>query len=178
MTNQLEAAVFGGGCFWCTEAIFQNLKGVKTVVSGYAGGQTPNPSYQQVSTGKTGYVEVIKIEFSPDVIAYRDLLEVFFATHDPTTPNQQGADIGEQYRSVIFYGSEEQRRVAEKFIEGLEQQGEFDAPIVTTIQPLDRFYEAEEYHQNFYQKNPDKPYCQVVINPKLAKLRQKFARLL
>ncbi|MBI4050481.1 MAG: peptide-methionine (S)-S-oxide reductase MsrA [Candidatus Doudnabacteria bacterium] len=177
MRNGLQIAIFGGGCFWCTEAVFQNLKGVEGVTSGYAGGNTANPSYEEVSSGRTGHAEVIKIEFDPSQISYRELLEVFFATHDPTTPNRQGGDVGEQYRSIIFYTNSMQKREAEKFIEELANNDTFDAPILTQLQLFDKFYEAEDYHKNYYLKNPDKPYCQTVISPKLAKMRQKFARL-
>ncbi|HYE22407.1 MAG TPA: peptide-methionine (S)-S-oxide reductase MsrA [Verrucomicrobiae bacterium] len=176
--NKLETAVFGGGCFWCTEAVFQRLKGVESVVSGYAGGDMKNPTYEQVSNGNTGHAEVIKVEFDPQVIAYSDLLNVFFAMHDPTTLNQQGNDIGEQYRSVIFYSSEGQKKRAEEFIQELENDNVFSEPIVTSLEPLSQFYPAENYHQNYYDNNRNKPYCQAVINPKVAKLRQKFAMLL
>jgi peptide-methionine (S)-S-oxide reductase len=178
MQNDLQQAVFGGGCFWCTEAVFERLKGVMSVVSGYAGGSVSDPTYEQVSSGSTGHAEAIRIEFDPKQIGFEDLLNVFFAMHDPTTPNQQGNDVGEQYRSAIFYTSDNQRVLAEKFIEDLEKEGTFDAPIVTEVKPLDKFFEAEDYHRQYYDKNPNKPYCQIVINPKIAKLRQKFAPLL
>lgn len=178
MNKQLETAVFGGGCFWCTEAVFQNLKGVLSVTSGYAGGKLQNPKYEQVSSGLSGHAEVIKIEFDPAIVGYDDLLSVFFTSHDPTTPNQQGADIGTQYRSVIFYSTEEHRKEAEKFIADLENSGTFTAKITTEVRPLEQFYEAEDYHKQYYLNNLDKPYCQVVINPKLAKLREKFSKLL
>ncbi len=177
-SDKLETAIFGGGCFWCTEAIFQSLKGVASVIPGYAGGTMQSPSYEVVSSGRTGHAEVIKIEYDPKQISYHELLEVFFATHDPTTPNRQGSDIGEQYRSIIFYTNEEQKQDAEKFIKDLENQKVFDGSIVTQIKPFEIFYEAEQYHKNYYLKNPDKPYCQVIISPKLAKFRQKFAKLL
>ncbi|MBI4050137.1 MAG: peptide-methionine (S)-S-oxide reductase MsrA [Candidatus Doudnabacteria bacterium] len=173
-----EIAVFGGGCFWCTEAVFQNLRGVESVTSGYAGGTTDNPIYHEVTSGGTGHAEVIRVEFDPEVINYKDLLTVFFALHDPTTPNRQGADTGPQYRSIILYTSVAQKSAAEEFIKKLTDEKVFDAPIVTEVKALDKFYEAEEEHKNYYKKNPDKPYCQVVINPKVAKLRQKFAELL
>jgi peptide-methionine (S)-S-oxide reductase len=178
MANKLQTAVFGGGCFWCTEAVFKRLKGVESVTSGYAGGTMDNPSYEQVSMERTGHAEVIKVEFDPATISYNDLLNVFFATHDPTTLNQQGNDFGTQYRSVILYSNEEQRKSAESFIEELEKNGTFDNPIATEVKSLERFFEAEDYHHDYYDANPDKAYCQVVINPKLAKLRQKFAPLL
>lgn len=179
MENKIETAVFGGGCFWCTEAIFLRLRGVISVLPGYAGGIVANPTYEQVSSGKIGHVEVVKFEFDPSQIAFKDLLNVFFATHDPTTMNQQGADVGEQYKSVIFYTTDLQKREAEEVLAELEQEKIFDSPIVTEIRPLDKFYVAEDYHRNYYERNKDKnPYCQVVINPKLAKLRQKFSPLL
>ena len=178
MLNNLQSAVFGGGCFWCTKAIFTRLKGVESVESGYAGGRTPNPSYEQVSMGNTGHVESIKIEFDPGVVKYADLLNVFFAMHDPTTLNRQGGDVGEQYRSAVFYTALEQKRQAEEFIKKLEDDGTFKDPVVTEIRPLDKFWPAESYHQRYYEENQNKPYCQVVINPKIAKLRAKFAPLL
>jgi peptide-methionine (S)-S-oxide reductase len=174
----METAVFGGGCFWCTEAIFTRLRGVESVESGYAGGNIPNPTYEQVSADNTGHAESIKIEFDPKVIKFEDLLNVFFATHDPTTLNRQGADVGEQYRSAVFYTSNEQRDVAQKFIEQLEADGVYANPIVTEIKALDKFWPAESYHQRYYETNQNKPYCMVVINPKITKLRQKFAPLL
>ena len=176
--KNLEHAIFGGGCFWCTEAVFQSLRGVESVLPGYAGGEMENPSYEEVGSGRTDHAEVIKIEFDPKQISFRNLLEVFFATHDPTTPNKQGADIGRQYRSVIFYATESQRGQAEKFIDEMKTAGTFDAPIVTQIKSFKKFFEAEDYHRNYYLNNPDKPYCQFVINPKLAKLREKFAKFL
>lgn len=178
MTEQVETAVFGGGCFWCTEAIFQRLKGVQSVESGYAGGHTPSPTYEQVSNGDTGHAESIRIEFDASQISYSDLLNVFFATHDPTTLNRQGNDIGTQYRSAIFYTDKKQRDEALEFIRKLEEDGTFDNSIVTEVAPLDQFWPAESYHQRYYNNNQGKPYCQLVINPKIAKLRQKFARLL
>ena len=175
MSNN-EIAVFGGGCFWCIEAIFQNLKGVESVLPGYSGGTVPNPTYEQVCDGATGHAEVTKIEFDAGVIKFEVLLEVFFATHDPTTINRQGGDVGEQYRSIIFYTTPEQKQIAVKYI--LEAQKDFFAPIVTQLRPFDKFYEAENYHQNYFAKNPDKAYCQIVINPKLEKFKKKFANLL
>ncbi len=170
-----EIAVFGGGCFWCTEAVYEELKGVISVMPGYAGGQTPNPTYESVSTGKTGHAEAIKVEFDPALISYNDLLTVFFATHDPTTLNRQGPDTGTQYRSIILYTNEEQKYQAGEFINKLNEDGE---KVVTELKSLDKFYEAEDYHQNFYHNNPDKPYCQIVINPKIDKLKEKFGELL
>ena len=171
-------AVFAGGCFWCTEAVFSNLKGVISLMPGYTGGTVENPTYEKVSTGKTGYAEAIKIEFNPDEIKYPDLLNVFFATHNPTTLNQQGNDVGPQYRSVVFYTSDEQRQEAERIVRELEHNKVFSSPIVTELHPFDKFYEAEDYHKNYYARNPDQPYCQVVIDPKVAKLREKFSHLL
>jgi peptide-methionine (S)-S-oxide reductase len=176
--NNLETAVFGGGCFWCTEAIFTRLNGVESVESGYAGGTVPNPTYEQVSGGDTGHAEAIKIEFDPAVIKYEDLLNVFFVTHDPTTLNRQGADVGTQYRSAVFYMTDEQRDAAQKFIEQLEKDGVYHDPIVTEVTQLNKFWPAESYHQRYYDQNSSKPYCQVVIDPKIAKLRAKFAPLL
>jgi peptide-methionine (S)-S-oxide reductase len=178
MTQEKEVAVFGGGCFWCTEAVFDELRGVTSVVSGYAGGELKNPTYEQVCGGRTGHAEVIRIEFDPDQIAFRDLLTVFFATHDPTTLNRQGNDVGTQYRSTIFYADEEQKREAENFIKQLDEAGTFGKPVVTTLEPLTDFYEAEGYHQKYYANNPYQPYCQVLIPPKLNKLHKQFAELI
>ncbi len=178
MKNNLQIAVFGGGCFWCTEAVFKRLKGVENVTSGYAGGSVPNPTYEAVSSGATGHAEVIKIEYDSGAIKYEDLLNVFFAMHDPTTLNQQGDDTGEQYRSVVFFTTDEQRAIAEKFIQDLDKQSVFESEIVTEVKALNNFYPAEDYHQNYYDNNSNKPYCSVVISPKVAKLRQKFAPLL
>jgi peptide-methionine (S)-S-oxide reductase len=176
--NNLEAAVFGGGCFWCTEAVFIRLKGVESVESGYAGGQTENPTYEQVSSGDTGHAEAIKIQFDPNVIQYADLLNVFFATHDPTTLNRQGNDVGTQYRSAVFYTTLEQKQAALQFIKQLQDDGIYDDPIMTEVTPLSKFWPAESYHRRYYDQNQNKPYCQFVINPKIAKLRAKFASLL
>lgn len=174
MENDLERAVFGGGCFWCTEAVFQMLRGVVSVTSGYAGGDIDNPSYEQVSGGSTGHAEVIQVDFDPSVISYRDLLEVFFSSHNPTTLNRQGNDVGAQYRSIIFYTSEEQKLQAEEYIKEIILQKKFTDPIVTEIRPLTEFYPAEGYHQDYYNENKDAPYCQLVINPKLEKLKKEF----
>lgn len=174
----METAIFGGGCFWCTEAVFQQVRGVISVVSGYAGGSKNDPSYEQVSMGTTGHAEVIKIDFEPEIVSFQDLLEVFFATHDPTTLDRQGADAGTQYRSTILYTTEEQKSIAQEFIKKVTEEKIFENPIVTKVEALDQFFPAEEYHQNYYQQNKDKPYCQVVINPKLAKFKAKFASLL
>jgi peptide-methionine (S)-S-oxide reductase len=173
-----KVAVFGGGCFWCTEAVFDELRGVKSVVSGYAGGSTKNPTYEEVCGGRTGHAEVIKIEFDPGEIAFKDLLTVFFATHDPTTLNRQGNDVGTQYRSAILYANEEQKREAEAFIKELNDSKAFGKPVVTTLEPLGEFYEAEDYHQKYYANNPYQPYCQYLIPPKLNKLHKQFGALL
>ncbi|HXH05916.1 MAG TPA: peptide-methionine (S)-S-oxide reductase MsrA [Vicinamibacterales bacterium] len=171
----LETATLAGGCFWCLEAAFEQLRGVVRVQSGYTGGHVPNPTYQQVCTGTTGHAEAVQITFDPRVISYRELLEIFFAIHDPTTLNRQGPDVGTQYRSAIFYHSPEQRAAAEAVIRDLEARKVFDDPIVTEVVQLTAFYPAEEYHREYYRRHPDQPYCQVVIAPKLAKLRRKFA---
>jgi len=178
MSDKIEKAVFGGGCFWCTEAIFMRLNGVESVESGYAGGTVDNPSYEQVSMGNTGHAESIQIEFDPNVIKYEDLLNVFFATHDPTTLNRQGNDVGTQYRSAVFYTTPQQKQTAEEFIKKLEDEGIYDNPIVTEVSALDKFWPAESYHRRYYDQNQNKPYCQLVISPKISKLRAKFAPLL
>ena len=164
-------ATFGSGCFWCSEAVFSELDGVMGVVPGYSGGTLPNPSYEAVCTGATGHAEVAQITFDPSVISYRELLEVLFSTHDPTTLNRQGADAGTQYRSVIFYGDQEQKMQAEAIIRELTAVGTFRDPIVTQVAPLGAFYPAEDYHREYYTRNPSKPYCQAVIAPKLSKFR-------
>jgi peptide-methionine (S)-S-oxide reductase len=173
-----ETATFGSGCFWCTEAVFQRLKGVEKVVSGYAGGTMEKPSYDDVCSGKTGHAEVVQITFDPRVITYRDLLEIFFATHDPTTKNRQGNDTGTQYRSVILYADDFQKKAAEDIVKELNDNKTFAKPIVTGVEPLKNFFSAENYHQNYYNTNTGQPYCQFVIAPKLAKFKQKFASLL
>lgn len=175
MSNTNEIATLGGGCFWCLEAVFEQLEGVTHVESGYSGGRRPNPTYEQVCSGATGHAEVVQLEFDPDVLPFREVLEVFFSIHDPTTLNRQGADVGTQYRSVIFYHSPEQRAIAESLIEELESEDVFDDPIVTELTAFEAFYPAEDYHKRYYQRNRGQPYCQVVIAPKLAKIRQKFA---
>jgi peptide-methionine (S)-S-oxide reductase len=169
-----EVATLGGGCFWCLEAVFQRLRGVSRVVSGYAGGHVANPSYEAVCTGRTGHAEVVQVHFDPAVISYRDLLSVFFTIHDPTSLNRQGADVGTQYRSVIFYHSPEQKKAAQDVINALTTERVWRDPIVTEISPLPEFYPAEDYHQDYYNRNPNQPYCQVVVAPKVAKLRQHF----
>lgn len=177
-TPCIERAVFGGGCFWCVEAIFSRLRGVESVVSGYAGGLTVDPTYAEVSSGETGHAEVAEIRFDPTVIPYEILLEVFFAMHDPTTPNRQGADIGTQYRSIILTVTEAQQKRVEQALASLESEHIFDRPIVTEIKPLDVFYPAEASHQEYYQRHPEQAYCQAVITPKLAHLRVSFQELL
>lgn len=174
-SSQAKIAVFGGGCFWCTEAVYGELKGVISVMPGYAGGTTANPTYEQVSSGNTGHAEAIRIEYDPSQISYNDLLTVFFATHDPTTLNRQGGDIGTQYRSIILYTDEAQKSEAESIIKKLNETGE---KVVTELRPLESFYEAEDYHRQYYLKNSSAPYCQLVINPKLEKLKDKFYGLL
>jgi peptide-methionine (S)-S-oxide reductase len=169
-----ELATFGGGCFWCLEAVFLELRGVSAVRSGYAGGHVPNPTYEHVCTGKTGHAEVVQVEFDPDVITYRDLLNVFFTIHDPTTLNRQGADIGTQYRSVIFVHSPAQRTDAEATIAKLNSEHLWNHEIVTEVAPLDEFFPAEAYHDDYYRRNAEKPYCQLIIAPKVLKARQKF----
>lgn len=171
-------AVFGGGCFWCTEAVFKMLRGVSSVVPGYTGGTVPDPSYEQVSTGETGHAECVKIDYDPEQVAYRDLLTVFFGSHDPTTFNRQGADVGTQYRSVIFTTSPEQEAEAKGFIAELNASAAGGASIVTTVEPLPVFYEAENYHRDYFAHHPDAPYCELIINPKLEKVQKEFANLL
>ncbi len=173
-----ESIVFGGGCFWCTEAVFQMLEGVTGVSSGYTGGTVPNPTYEQVCSGRTGHAEAIKIEYDPSKVKVSDLLAVFFSSHDPTTLNRQGNDVGTQYRSAIFYSTPEQKTAAEAFIAELVAEKTFVDPIVTTLEPAAEFFPAEQYHQNYYQNNQSQPYCQFMIDPKIAKLRQKYAHLL
>ena len=170
----LQKATFGNGCFWCTEAVFLNLKGVTKVESGYSGGKVKNPSYEDVCTGRTGHAEVIQITYDPSVISYSDLLEVFWNTHDPTTLNQQGADHGTQYRSVVFYGNEEERKTAEAYKKQLEASHVYKDPIVTEITPLTNFFPAEDYHQNYYALNQNAGYCQYVIRPKVEKFKKQF----
>lgn len=171
---KLETATFGAGCFWCVEAVFLQVEGVHKVVSGYTGGTTVNPTYQAVCMGMTGHAEVTQIQFDPDVISYEELLEVFWHTHDATTLNRQGADVGTQYRSAIFYHTEAQQRIAEKSKAEMDASDMWDAPIVTEIIPIDVFYPAEDYHQNYFQLNPNQPYCQFVIHPKMRKFTKDF----
>ncbi|MFB6304057.1 MAG: peptide-methionine (S)-S-oxide reductase MsrA [Haloferacaceae archaeon] len=171
-----ERATLGGGCFWCIEAPMKRLRGVEAVVSGYAGGDAPDPTYEEVCSGRTGHAEVVQVEFDPDVLPYENLLEVFFAIHDPTTADRQGPDVGSQYRSAVYYHDERQRETVERVIDRLEREGVYDG-IVTEVAPLDAFYRAEEYHQDYFEKNPNKPYCRMQIPPKLDKVREKFPEL-
>lgn len=176
--EQFEEATFGAGCFWCVEAVFEDLKGVKKVEAGYAGGHVKNPTYEEVCTGNTGHAEVAHIVYDPDVISYEQLLTVFWHTHNPTTLNRQGADVGTQYRSVIFYHNEKQKEIAEKSLKETDASDLWDDPIVTKISPLKNYSKAENYHQNYYENNPNAGYCQVVIAPKLQKFRKEFSYLL
>lgn len=176
MDDQLETAVLGGGCFWCTESVFQGLRGVQRVEPGYSGGHIANPKYEQVCQKNTGHVEVIKVVFDPDIISFRTLLEVFFATHDPSTPDRQGGDVGPQYASAIFCQSAQQRQTAEEVIAEVQQV--LGLPVVTRVLGADTFWPAEDYHLNYYQRNPNQGYCQIVISPKLSKLRRSFGHLL
>jgi peptide-methionine (S)-S-oxide reductase len=178
MTKKTEIAVFGGGCFWCTEAVFGQLQGVVSVTPGYAGGTIANPTYEQVCTGNTGHAEVVRVEYDPGQISYNDLLLVFFATHDPTSLNRQGADVGTEYRSVIFYTTDEQKRAAQALIGQLDNSDQDGKRIVTEVLPLNAFYEAESYHREYYRNNSLAPYCQVAIDPKLRKLHKQFSALL
>jgi peptide-methionine (S)-S-oxide reductase len=172
---QTETATLAGGCFWCLEAVFQQVDGVEKVVSGYSGGTHPNPTYEQVCSGRTGHAEVVRVTFDPAKILYREVLEIFFSIHDPTTLNRQGADVGTQYRSAIFYHDKEQKSIAEKIIRDLDGERLWKDPIVTQIVPIAEFYPAEAYHQNYFSSHPEQGYCQVVISPKVAKFRQKWA---
>ena len=172
-----KTAVFGGGCFWCTEAIFQMLKGVSKVESGYAGGEMENPSYEKVSNGATGHAEVIRITYDPSVITYEDLLTVFFGSHDPTTPNRQGADVGEQYRSIILYETDADKKAAERVAKEIQESLTDGTRVVTQIVKLGKFFKAEDYHQNYFKENTSAPYCQIVIEPKIEKVKKRFAEL-
>ncbi len=173
-----ETAIFGGGCFWCTEAVFKMLKGVYSVTPGYSGGKIANPTYEQVCGGATGHAECTKIEFDPTVVDFKTLLTVFFGSHDPTTLNRQGNDIGTQYRSVIFYTTPEQKKIAENVIKEINDSNREGKPIVTEVAPLDVFYEAEDYHKDYFATHPGNPYCEIIINPKLEKVQKEFAVLL
>lgn len=178
MTNDpLEQATLGGGCFWCLEAVYQEVRGVERVVSGYAGGHVPDPDYRTVCTGTTGHAEVVQLTFDPDVVSYRDLLEIFFTIHDPTQRNRQGADVGTQYRSVILYATPDQKATAETLIAELADEQVYERPVVTEVVPLQAFYPAEAYHQDYYKRNTEQAYCQIVVAPKLAKFREKHAAL-
>jgi peptide-methionine (S)-S-oxide reductase len=181
MSNEIsttETATLAGGCFWCLEAVFNELRGVHHVISGYAGGSVPNPSYEQVCSGRTGHAEVVQLAFDPAEISFREILEVFFTIHDPTTLNRQGADVGTQYRSAIFYHSLDQERLAREVIADTNASGIWPNPIVTEVEPLDVFYPAEAYHQNYYELNPSQPYCQIIIAPKVAKVRDRYLQRL
>jgi peptide-methionine (S)-S-oxide reductase len=172
--NPYELATLGGGCFWCLEAVYDELRGVVDVVSGYSGGHVVNPTYEAVCSQQTGHAEVVQLSFDPTVVSYRELLEVFFTIHDPTTPNRQGNDVGPQYRSVIFYHSPQQKATAEAVMAELEAAGVWGAPIVTELKAFEAFYPAEDYHQEYFKRNPHQPYCSFVVAPKVAKFRQKF----
>lgn len=173
-----ETAVFANGCFWCTEAVFKMLKGVISVDPGYAGGTTDNPTYERVAGGNTGHAECLKIEYDPSIVSYDDLLAVFFNTHDPTTLNRQGNDVGTEYRSIIFYTTPEQKEKAERTIRELDESKSYERSVVTEVIPLEKFYPAENYHKDYYEHNSNNPYCQIVIAPKLEKMQKRFAELL
>lgn len=175
---ELDVATLGGGCFWCLEPIFKDLRGVVSAESGYSGGRRPNPTYEQVSTGTTGHAEVVQVTFDPKQISYRDLLRIFFTFHDPTTLNRQGADVGTQYRSVVLYHSPEQKAATEEVIRELDREGVWGKPIVTQIVPFEAFYRAEDYHQDYFLNNPGQGYCRVVIAPKVTKFRKQYADML
>lgn len=174
-TISMEKATFGAGCFWCVEAVFERVKGVENVTSGYSGGDVINPSYREVSNGNTGHAEVVQLEFDPKIVSYRELLEIYWKTHDPTQLNRQGADVGPQYRSVIFYHNDEQKELAEAYKQKLENAGIWDEPIVTAIEPFKNFFVAENYHQDYYDNNKNQGYCQFVITPKLEKFKKVFS---
>jgi peptide-methionine (S)-S-oxide reductase len=178
MNKNIQSAVFAGGCFWCTEAVFQDLKGVISVLPGYTGGNMDNPTYDRVSGGNTGHAEAIKIDFDQDIISFDDLLSVFFNTHDPTTLNRQGNDVGTQYRSAIFYTNEEQKIKAENIIKELNDSHAYDKPVVTEVKKFEKFFEAEDYHKNYYKNNKEAGYCQIIIAPKLEKLQKRFNNLI
>lgn len=178
MDSEKEIAVFGGGCFWCTEAVFKMLEGVYKVLPGYSGGETENPTYEQVSSGTTGHAEVVYLEFDPQIVSYKTLLTVFFGSHDPTALNRQGADVGTQYRSVVFYTNDEQKKEVEKFIEEINNSNKEGEGIKTEVVPFVKFYEAENYHRDYFEKHPGNPYFEIVINPKLEKVKKHFAQLL
>jgi len=172
--GRMEAATLGGGCFWCIEAAFNEIRGVVNVESGYAGGELASPTYEQVCTGTTGHAEVVQVTFDPHIISFREILEIFFTAHDPTTLNRQGADVGNQYRSVIFYHNEKQKEVAEQVIAELNAAKVWDNPIVTQVEPFKNFYKAEDYHRKYFSRHPEAAYCRIVIAPKIAKLRKEY----
>jgi len=172
--GRTETATLGGGCFWCMDAVFRRVRGVESVTCGYAGGQSEDPDYEAVCRGDTGHAEVVRVEFDPDVVSYRELLEIFFGVHDPTTPNRQGPDVGSQYRSIVLAESPEQERTARETMAELEEEGIWDAPLVTEVEPLETFYPAEDYHQDYFRKNPEQGYCRAVVAPKVQKLRRTF----
>jgi len=174
MSKELEKATLGGGCFWCTEAIYKQLNGIESVMPGYSGGHIKNPSYKEVCTGRTGHAEVVQVEFDPTVVSYTEVLEVFFSTHNPTTLNRQGADVGTQYRSAVFFHSEEQKQIAEKVINLFEEVNVYKEPIVTEVTGFDKFYPAEDYHKNYFAQNKNQPYCQMVVAPKIEKFEKIF----
>jgi len=174
MRDKSEIATFGGGCFWCVEAIFERVNGVHQVESGYSGGHVINPDYKMVTSGTTGHAEVIQITFDPEVVSYLELLEIFFKTHDPTTLNRQGADVGTQYRSIVLYHNEQQNKLAREIIQDLDSEGIWNNPIVTTVEPFEEFYSAEAYHQEYFENNPNQGYCRLVINPKVEKFEKVF----
>ena len=174
MKDKYEIATFGGGCFWCVEAIFERVNGVHQVESGYSGGHVINPDYKMVISGNTGHAEVVQITFDPEVVSYLELLEIFFKTHDPTTLNRQGADVGTQYRSIVLYHTEQQNKLARNILQDLDSEGIWNNPIVTTVEPFEEFYSAEAYHQEYYENNPNQGYCRLVINPKIEKLEKVF----
>lgn len=173
-----EKILFGGGCFWCTEAVFKMMRGVVSVLPGYSGGTKENPTYEEVCGGNTGHAEVVQVEYDPGLVKVEDLLTVFFGSHDPTTLNRQGNDVGTQYRSVIFYANDRQKEISEKFIKEINDSNSMGKPVVTELKPLTKFYEAEDYHKDYFAKNPGNPYCEVIINPKLEKVQAKYANLL
>ncbi len=174
MEKKQEVTTLGGGCFWCTEAVYKELKGVSEVLPGYSGGHIKNPAYREVTTGRTGHAEVVQIKYDPEVVSFSEILEVFFATHDPTTLNRQGADVGTQYRSAVFFHSEEQKQTAQEIINQLNSEGVFDDPIVTEVTSFDVFYEAEDYHKNYFERNKNQPYCRMVVAPKVEKFEKVF----
>ncbi len=178
MNDLTSIATIGGGCFWCTEAVFEEVEGVTNVVSGYSGGDIINPSYKEVTTGRTGHAEAVQISFDPDKISFSEILKIFFKVHDPTSLNRQGADVGTQYRSVIFYHNEKQKMISQEMIDSLNSSGSFDNKIVTQVVPFKNFFVAEDYHQDYFKKNPDQAYCSYVIKPKIKKFKQDFSKLL